>query len=291
MLSVCPYAAATARPQANHTMPTAPPIRSLHRELAPPDALKHAIKCFWHDRRDAGALHQPFEVLPDGYAEIIFHFGDACGLPAAGRVQALPSPLLMGLLHQPVTLTVRGRLDIVGIRCYPWAVFDLLGLPPGQAGVRLFAHPVAALHAALKHCVEADRIDAAFDHLERHFMQVRSPVDPMLARAGAAMREANGTLAVSEVAAAAHATVRTLERRFKASSGHTVKEVSGLMRFEQVRNALFYRPHESIAGLAQALGYVDQSHLSREFRRYSGTTPAAFARRRPRGDIGGFVQA
>jgi AraC-like DNA-binding protein len=63
------------------------------------------------------------------------------------------------------------------------------------------------------------------------------------------------------------------------------------VRFEQVRNALFHRPHASIADLAHALGYVDQSHLSREFKRYSGTTPAAFARRQPRGDFGGFVQA
>lgn len=272
-------------------MPTAPPIRPHHRELDPPAALQSAIKCFWYDRRDAGTLSQPFEVLPDGYAEIIFHFGDTCGLPGIGCVQQLPSPFLMGLLNQPVTLDVRGRFDIVGIRCYPWAVFDLLGLAPGNAGVRVFAHPIASLHATLAQCIQADRIDEALAHLERYFMRTNKTVDAMLARAGAAMREANGTLAVSEVAAAAHATVRTLERKFKQSSGHTVKEVSGLMRFEQVRNALFHRPQASIAGLAQALGYVDQSHLSREFKRYSGTTPAAFARRQPRGDFGGFVQA
>jgi AraC-like DNA-binding protein len=254
-----------------------------HRELAPPDALKSTIKCFWYDRRDAGPLRQPLVVLPDGYAELIFHFGDA----HIGHIQALPSPFLMGLLSQPVTFDVRGRLDIIGIRCYPWAVFDLLGLPAGKGSMHAVAHPIAALHTTLQQCVEADRIDEAFGHLERYFMRTTSPVDAMLARAGAAMREAHGTLAVSAVAAAAHASVRTLERRFKQSSGHTVKEVSGLMRFEQVRNALFNRPHESIAGLAHALGYVDQSHLSREFKRYSGTTPAAFARRQ----IGGFVQA
>jgi AraC-like DNA-binding protein len=170
-------------------------------------------------------------------------------------------------------------------------VFDLLGLPAGTASVHIVEHPIATLHAILKQCVEADRIDEALHHVARHFMRTHITVDRMLARAGAAMREANGTLPVSEVAAAAHATVRTLERKFKQSSGHTVKEVSGLMRFEQVRNALFQRPHENIAGLAHALGYVDQSHLSREFKRYSGTTPAAFARRQPRGDFDGFVQA
>lgn len=267
-------------------MPTAPSTH--HHELAPPDALKSTIKCFWYDRRDAGALSQPFEVLPDGYAEIIFHVGDA---RTGDRKSLLPSPFLMGLLNQPVTLDVRGRLDIIGIRCYPWAVFDLLGLPPGKTSVRMFSHPIANLHATLERCIQADRIDEALAHVERHFMRTNKTVDAMLARAGAAMREANGTLPVSAVAAAAHATVRTLERKFKQSSGHTVKEVSGLMRFEQVRNALFHRPQASIAGLAHALGYVDQSHLSREFKRYSGTTPAAFARRQPRGDFGGFVQA
>jgi AraC-like DNA-binding protein len=98
---------------------------------------------------------------------------------------------------------------------------------------------------------------------------------------------------VSEVAAAAHATVRTLERKFKQSSGHTVKDVSGLMRFEQVRNRLWHAPQTSLAALAQELGYTDQSHLSREFKRYSGTTPAAFARkaREASKDFVAFVQA
>jgi AraC-like DNA-binding protein len=263
-----------------------------HRELAPPDALKSAIACFWYDRRDAGAVTQPFEVLPDGYAEIVFHVGDACGM-ADGRMRRLASPVLIGLLRQPVTMAVRGRLDIVGVRCHPWAVAHLLGIPAATTDLRALGHPVAALQPMLERCIEGDRIDEALALVERHFARAGlcAPVDTMLARAGAAMREAHGTLAVNDVAAAAHATVRTLERRFKQSSGHTVKEVSGLIRFEGARNALCRRPHDSIADLAQALGYVDQSHLGREFRRYSGTTPAAFARARPRGGFGGFVQA
>ena len=94
------------------------------------------------------------------------------------------------------------------------------------------------------------------------------------------MRDANGTLPVSQVAAAAHASVRTLERKFKQSSGYSVKDVSGLMRFEQVRNHLWLHPDANLAGLAAELGYTDQAHLSREFKRYSGSTPAAFARKR-----------
>jgi AraC-like DNA-binding protein len=119
----------------------------------------------------------------------------------------------------------------------------------------------------------------------------------MLFKAGVAMSKAKGSMPVSQVAAAAHATVRTLERNFKQSSGHTVKDVSALMRFEQVRNRLWLYPDTNLAGLAHELGYTDQSHLSREFKRYSGTTPAAFARKAKKGkqavgnDFVAFIQA
>jgi AraC-like DNA-binding protein len=89
----------------------------------------------------------------------------------------------------------------------------------------------------------------------------------------------------------------TLERKFKQSSGYTVKDVSALMRFEQVRNKLWHSPDCNLAGLAHELGYSDQSHLSKEFKRYSGTTPAAFARKAKEGklavskDFVTFVQA
>jgi len=73
--------------------------------------------------------------------------------------------------------------------------------------------------------------------------------------------------------------------------------VSGLVRFEQVRNHLWHQPDCNLAGLAHELGYTDQSHLSREFKRYSGSTPAAFARKAKQGkqfvsdDFVAFIQA
>jgi AraC-like DNA-binding protein len=270
----------------------------LHHEFEPPEELRDTIKCFWYNRRDFGEQESSFEVPPDGYAEIIFHFGSGCGISSNGGLQPLPSPFMMGLLQLPVHFYTRNRLEILGIRCYPWTVFDLLGLPSGK-GVLLFKHPVAELHAPLQKHIQAGRIEDALALVKQYFLRLRSQVsiDSMLYKAGVAMRKANGSLPVSQVAAAAHATVRTLERNFKQSSGHTVKDVSGLMRFEQVRNRLWLYPDAGLAGIAQELGYTDQSHLSREFKRYSGTTPAAFARKAKKAkqivsdDFVAFVQA
>jgi AraC-like DNA-binding protein len=252
-----------------------------HQEFEPPEELRYTIKCFWYNRKDAGETESAFEVQPDGYTEIIFYFGSLSRIANNGELQPLPSPFMMGLLNQPANFYTKNRLEIIGIRCFPWTVFDLLGLVSGKDGVRIFEHPITQLQSKLNKCIQAGKIAKALDHIKQHFLNTRSKIaiDSMLFKAGVAMREANGTMPVSRVAAAAHATVRTLERNFKQSSGYSVKNVSGLIRFEQVRNHLWSYPNTNLAGLAHELGYTDQSHLSREFKRYSGTTPAAFSRK------------
>ncbi len=256
-----------------------------HQEFAPPEALQNTIKCFWYNKRDSGELQANFEVQPDGYAEIIFYFGGALSISNNGKLQSLPSPFMMGLLNQPAVFYTKNRLEIIGIRCFPWTVFDLLGLQPGKDGVRIFEHPIAKIQSTLDKLIQAGKVDDALDAVKQYLQDAQKgiPNSSMLFKAGFAMRQAKGAMPVSQVAAAAHATVRTLERNFKQSSGYSVKDVSGLIRFEQVRNQLWHYPDTNLAGFAHELGYTDQSHLSREFKRYSGTTPAAFARNAKKG--------
>ena len=268
-----------------------------HQEFEPPEELRDTIKCFWYNKRESGEPSSSFEVQPDGYAEIIFHFGSDFSISNNGNLHLLPSPFMMGLLNHPAIFYTENRLEIIGIRCYPWTVFDLLGLQPGKDGVRVFDHPIARLQPTLKRLIQAGKIDEVLAEVKQYFLDARSGIasNSMLFKAGIAMRKANGAMPVSQVAAAAHATVRTLERNFKQSSGYTVKDVSALIRFEQVRNQLWSYPESNLAGLAHELGYTDQAHLSREFRRYSGTTPAAFARKAKKSlasnDFVAFIQA
>ncbi|MDB5155818.1 MAG: AraC family transcriptional regulator [Mucilaginibacter sp.] len=252
-----------------------------HQDIESPEKLQDAIQGFWYVRWDGEESQDGFEVMPDGHAEIIFHFGSGCSIARNGSLQPLPSPFMVGLLNEPVVFYPESRLEIIGIKCLPWAVFDLLDLPFGKERVHAFEHPIARLQSALNTFILDGKIDEALELVKQYFLNVRSGIaaNTMLYKAGAALRKANGTLAVSEVAAAAHSTIRTLERNFKRSSGHTVKDVSGLMRFEHARNQLWRYPDANISGLAHELGCTDQSHLNREFKRYSGTTAAAFARK------------
>ena len=252
-----------------------------HRELDAPDKLKDTIRGFWYLDKDFGAVPDSFEVLPDGHAEIIFHFGSGCSIMHPAGLEQLPSPFIVGLLGRPVHFYAKGRLQIIGIKCFPWAVFDLLSLPAGNGGVYVLEHPIASLHMGLKTLITKGSIDEALNYVKDWFIDNGShlPSKGLLSKAGRAMVKANGTLPVTSVAAAAHATVRTLERKFKQSSGYTVKDVSGLMRFEQARDRLWCEPDKGIIAIAHELCYSDQSHLNREFKRYSGMTAAEFVRK------------
>lgn len=250
-----------------------------HIEFEPPFPLKDTIKCFWYSKMEFGTEISGFEVTPDGYAEITFHFGSSCSITTESGLETLPSPFMVGLLNKPVHFFAKNCLEVIGIRCYPWAVFRLLGLESNQKSINTFTHSIAQLQEPLSVQLKAGNIDEAIAILSAYFSNIQPPTtDSLIHKAGTALHNAKGILPVSEVAYAAHTTVRTLERKFRESSGHTVKDVSALLRFEQARNQLWLNPDTKLAALAHDLGYTDQSHLSREFKKYSGTTPAAFAR-------------
>jgi len=144
-----------------------------HQEFEPPEELVDVIKCFWYDRKDFGELQSSFEVLPDGYAEIIFHFGSVYNISCDGSLHLLASPFLTGLLGQPILFHAKNRLEIIGIRCFPWTVFDLLGLPSGQDEVRVLKHPISQLQPTLNNCIQAGRIDEAIAQTIQYFLDAR----------------------------------------------------------------------------------------------------------------------
>ena len=257
------------------------PPKMLHREFESPEELQDIIKCFWYNKRDYSEEQSNFEVIPDGYAEIIFYFGPISSVSYNGIVQTLHSPFLMGLLNQPATINATNCVEILAVRCFPWTVFDILGLTSEITGVHIFEHPIAQLQEELSQYIQKGKVEEAIDRLKQYFLNIHAqiPKDSMLFNAGILMRKTKGSLPVKQIAEKAYTTVRTLERKFKKSSGHTVKDVSALIRFEQVRNQLWVYPDSNIAAIAQEFGYTDQAHLSKEFKRYSGTTPAAFARK------------
>lgn len=67
--------------------------------------------------------------------------------------------------------------------------------------------------------------------------------------------------------------------KFTQQIGVTPKTAARLLRFERARRHVDEQPHAGLRDIAAACGYADQSHLNREFRQFTDTTPAEYLRR------------
>ena len=73
------------------------------------------------------------------------------------------------------------------------------------------------------------------------------------------------------------ASARTVERHFTRITGRSLGQVRQIVRAREA--AARRRTGEAIADVAYALGYADQSHLTRDVKRLTGYTPAESQRR------------
>jgi AraC family transcriptional regulator len=89
-------------------------------------------------------------------------------------------------------------------------------------------------------------------------------------------------ISLRELAAASGLSRFHFSRLFKRQLGVSPARYVERFRIEQAK-VLIADAQMSLAGVAQAVGFADQSHFSRRFRANEGRTPGAFAREQARG--------
>jgi AraC-like DNA-binding protein len=96
---------------------------------------------------------------------------------------------------------------------------------------------------------------------------------------------------VSDLAGHVGKSVRTVQRRVRTSTGCPPKRFLAVQRFRRSVYEIA-AGGDGLSGIASDLGFSDQAHLTREFRRHAGVTPGAFRQAwgRPRAQAVRFLQ-
>lgn len=123
---------------------------------------------------------------------------------------------------------------------------------------------------------DAGMVTAMEDAIRRRIATVRRPGEDRQVSRFETIARLDSTVRIDTVAADLGLSVRQLERRCLKGFGLTPKMILRRSRFLDMATAMRGFSDPSEEQLA-ALRYFDQSHLNREFRRFTGMTPGAFA--------------
>ncbi|WP_336960248.1 AraC family transcriptional regulator [Sphingobium aquiterrae] len=245
--------------------------------------------------RDIVARHYVFSAaLPENATLIdsllsetafirIIASGDWAAEAAPGQWESRSGALLFGANCRPFRVRVRGPFRVIGIALRPCGWRSLFDAPASCFVERLI--PVAsawgdALGVALADVVQlqddVDVIAACEALIESRInamggMKVDHPM-----RAFERIARCDSTMMVQEAARQVGLSERQLERRTLANFGHTPKAIMRRSRFLDMAAAMRGLGQPSDEVLA-GLRYFDQSHLTREFRRFIGMSPRMFA--------------
>jgi AraC-like DNA-binding protein len=154
----------------------------------------------------------------------------------------------------------------------------LLGLEPGAVAGAISSQPWLDSVAALGANASADDV---FDELEAVLSARLRPdrrPDPVV-RDVIARLEVDPSQAIAPIAASYGIGHPAFVARFRRATGTTPKRFAELVRFHRLIDRMPVATAASWSDLAVEAGYYDQSHVIRDFKRFSGFTPADYHRR------------
>lgn len=137
----------------------------------------------------------------------------------------------------------------------------------------------------LKEWMESDDAKASFQeravHCNRQLIQnIRmKEVHSLIRYVVEQIIKGKGGLAVEELAAGTDYSSRQMELLFRKQFGFGPKRLSQYVRLHYAVSYIVKEPGQSFAVIAEQLGYSDQSHFQREFKRFMGMTPKQFVMR------------
>lgn len=236
---------------------------------APSPAVARVAEGYWSTSWDLrGQAPHLVEVLTSPSVQLVFEAG-------ASRVVGVTTRLFQR------ELTGNGLVRAVRLR--PGAVRAVLSIP-SAAVLTDRSVPLerwVPRHRRLERAVLAGDDQAGFAALEQWLApRVVAPSSEVLLAVGTIerIRGDREVTTVEQVCRICGLSTRPLQRLFRDTVGVSPKWVIRRERLREAAVELERGGGGRLASLAHALGYADHAHFTRDFKRATGRTPAAFAR-------------
>ncbi len=253
------------------------------RFFNPSAALAPYIRQYWTLEMDAvEARSNPHRVVPNGFVELTFQFGD--DLKTIGKKEGNSSAVqLCGQKNGFYDLLPSGKVQMLSVVFRPQGAAAFFDFPLNELANQSIALELIHGREAcelLQRMGEQNTFEEKVALLEGFFIgkiNLKKSYELMrIDHTVSLIRRCGGQTTTESLAQSACLSRKQFERSFGSFAGLSPKQFQRVVRFQ---HAIFCRqknPHISLTGLAYQSGYYDQAHLIREFKSLSGLTPKEF---------------
>lgn len=253
----------------------------IFKRIAPDHGLEKLIECYWIVENDDPTPCRQ-KIIPDGYEEIIFHYGDPYRICLSKTWEQQTGRLLAGQITRYFWLENTGRAGVVGIKLKPTASTQLFGLDMHVLTNKVIDLPASIavqlepLQQVILQSRDHDHWVARFNEYFFRLMQQTAITHLPVDAAARLILARRGLITVAEIAGAVGLGERQLERLFRKYVGVSPKMYARIIRFSAIFQ-LIEQEDPGWAGLAYEAGYYDQSHFIRNFKAFTGEDPSRYS--------------
>lgn len=246
---------------------------------APRPELRPFVAELWYAR---GTMTAPRErVAPTGSAVLGIVLGDPIlqvpgngdGEPYLAEHGFLIGPDDAAMLNEPT-----GGTWAVGVVATPTGCATAFGVPPRSIRGKV-VDPAVWSGFTVRDALRTAGSEASLDLVEAALLQHLSPVDPGQTRVADAVAalEAAPTRPIADLAEELGISHGHLDHEFGRVVGLSPRALSRVLRLRALVGSIDVYGGVEWTALASELGWFDQAHLIRDFRRFTGVTPGEYA--------------
>ena len=247
-------------------------------------ALAGLVESYWYAR---GTIDHGRELIaPTGSVVAAFVFGSPIEQTTrAGRGETFVARtgFVIGPHDQPIMNRPWAETHALGMVLCPAACRRVLGVAPTLLRGRVAGLEAVTPHLAVHHprlaALAAASPEAALDDVDRILTTGLGAPDPADDRVNHAITciEADPTRQIGDIAIEVGTSHTRLDHEFRRVVGLSPRVLARILRLRRLLDGLdAFGDTVRWAELAASLGWYDQSHLIRDFRRHTGVTPTRY---------------
>lgn len=250
----------------------------LFKRIDPPDHLTDMIECYWIIENGDRTPEQQ-KIIPDGFTELIFHYGDPYRISIDGAWTQQARSLLAGQIDKHFYLENTGTSGIFGIKLQPAALTHLFGLNMKELTNTVVdlsfvkEIPIKTLSDVLiSSATHTEKVEAANKYFESGIPNVpsQSAIDQAINK----VISHHGMISVTQLSELAEVGERQLENLFSRYVGLSPKLYARVVRFSYIFELI--KEKKSWSDLAYEAAFYDQSHFIRNFKAFTGENPTGY---------------